>query len=71
MQLANPLRYADEAILVQISDATAVYNQTFSVKNPRQVEEAVNQFLVNKKSGIYVLTVIWGNQQETLKLLIR
>ena len=70
VQLANPLRYADEAILVQISDATAVYNQTFSVKNPRQVEEAVNQFLVNKKSGIYVLTVIWGNQQETLKLLI-
>lgn len=71
LELVNTLDYGDEAIFVQLFDPTAVQHQSFSVTKPAQVEEVVNQFLTGKKSGLYLLTLHWGDQQQILKLLIR
>ncbi|MEN2280485.1 PKD-like domain-containing protein, partial [Algoriphagus sp. SE2] len=66
--LLNVSVYNDEPILVRISDVKGVL-QTYSTSSVEEVNAAVNSYLENAISGMYIVQLIWGDQSEQLKVI--
>jgi hypothetical protein len=60
--------YADEPILIRISDAKGIF-KSYDVSSPDEVSAVVNSYLEEVGSGIHILQLIWGNKSEQLKLI--
>ena len=60
--------YADETILLKISDAKGVF-ESYSVSNSNEVTNIVNSYLDQARPGMHILQLIWGNKSEQLKLI--
>lgn len=68
VDLLDQSAHADEQILVRIADVRGVFSQ-FSVFGPQEVNRAVNSYLENKRSGLYIIHLTWGSQTEQIKLV--
>ncbi|WP_373396653.1 T9SS type A sorting domain-containing protein [Algoriphagus halophilus] len=66
--LINPSNYHDEPIIVRISDVRGI-NVSYSANSVEEVNQAVNSYLETAISGMHIVQLIWGDQNEQLKLI--
>lgn len=71
VDLLNKMNFNEETISVQLSNPAGTEHGHFLLQDPDEVEKAVNEFITNKKAGLYLLTIRWGEFSETLKILIQ
>ncbi|TXD76947.1 hypothetical protein ESW18_14160 [Algoriphagus ratkowskyi] len=60
--------YNDEPIVMLISDVKGV-SRTYTLKQPNEVSEVVNDYLDQAHVGLYIVQLIWGEQNQQLKLM--
>jgi len=63
-------RYHDELIYILISDPMG-NSTTRTVYGPSEVAPIVNSYLTNSGSGIFLVSLFWGNSSEQFKLIRR
>ena len=68
VDLLDRTGYADESILIRISDARGIF-ESYSASNPDEVSAVINSYLDHANTGIHILHLIWGNKSEQLKLI--
>ena len=66
--LLNTAKYNDEPIIIRISDVRGVV-QTYTAATLEEVNTAVNSYLENAISGMYIVQFIWGDHSEQIKIV--
>ncbi|MFC5191408.1 T9SS type A sorting domain-containing protein [Algoriphagus aquatilis] len=71
LELMDKLTQSANPIAVKISDMVGTEVSSATFEQPKQVEEFLNQHLVSKNSGLYVVNLSWDGQTEMIKLFVR
>lgn len=70
IDLLNKDSYSNEEIFLQISNVMGTISEVKNLNNPSDVEKEVNNFLSNQKQGAYLVKLVWGNFNQTMRIQV-